>query len=930
MNTPIEPWKLTAYLLGELESDETEHIRAAIEADASLQSQLQELQSVIGRVQAALQHSDAEPCFTENQTIEIVDQIQLATASNVEAKKWDVSLSATDSDTQKRSVSRFSRSKFVGLAAMAASLLVVAYWIPRAFENKSQQQEIAHGQWAVDPVANDKRVPDSVWIDPNLPVLLPNRESVVLDTDGRQVEEQAQKKQLALSSSTVQFDPAGTPSFTAALDIQFHNNAFSGSAPAFNPPSSVEQNSTEKKLFDGRGLLHLKETVQDGENGAAKNEPTALAAGSVAAPVLAPEASQVASALGNPQPDSNAYAANPNTNWSDYVELQINESLAFHDKRIKDDHLNSNLLDEVSEVAGTKPSDKSITLLGSSSQDSLGRLPAINRLFANQPLETQPSPAGSEFSKATGTPLMLSVTPRIIIPEEEEAKVIGDRIVDDPTPAYGLNAPPKLLSSQLGDRYEPIIETPFASTEQTPLSTFSIDVDTASYSKVRQYLMQANQLPQPSAVRIEEMLNYFEYTYEGPKDEHPFASSMAITTCPWNEEHKLVRIGLQAKKIDVKQRAKANIVFLLDVSGSMDEPNKLPLVKQTISMLVRQLGENDRIAMVVYAGAAGCVLPSITGDRQSQILAALDDLNAGGSTNGGQGIELAYSIAREHFVPGGINRVILCTDGDFNVGTTSNDALIKLVQEQAKSKVFLTCLGFGMGNYNDSMLEQITNQGNGIYGMVDSALEARRMMVEQLAGTLVTVAKDVKIQIEFNPTKIASYRLIGYENRRLAKEDFNNDQKDAGEIGAGHRVTALYEIIPASSSPKEQLRYSSRLSPRGELQEPANQPNAQPTNPTLSKEWLSLSLRYKQPEADVSSKLEFFLTDEAVASSICDADFQWAGAVAEFGLLLRRSQLAPQASWDRMLQRARSSTAENAYRIECLEMMTKAKSLVGK
>ncbi len=901
MNTPIEPWMLTAYLLGELEPDETEMVRAAIETDSSLQIQLQDLQQVIGRVQSVLQHAETEPCLTEKQAAAISNQIQLATTSIDETKEPDISLSTKDNATRKSSAARFSRSKFFGLAAMAASLLLAVFLIPTAFKSRSNTPKVASVPSNFDSAKNKEIADRTVWVAPNLPVASPNGELAPKSSAERQIVESVVEAQLAQSSSATVSNPTATsPPIDAGLGTQFRNNSFSASAPPFHSPIANAQNSSVTTYSGGIELNPGKVAVQDSID-LQVNEPTPIVVGANAAPGGVTHNGAGVLVIRAPKPEASAYGSNQNaasTNNPSPIGL-----------------------------AGPPP----IVDLGGRSQVR------SNLAIANADLSNLQ--AGTSRVGIGGGTLMKTMTPRIIIAEEEEAKVTGK----DPDELGRARPTP----SQSGDRYEPIIETAFATTEQAPLSTFSIDVDTASYSKVRQYLMQANQLPQPNAVRIEEMLNYFEYDYEGPKDEHPFASNMAVTTCPWNEEHKLVRIGLQAKKMDVKQRAKANLVFLLDVSGSMDEPNKLPLVKQAISMLVRQLGENDRIAMVVYAGAAGCVLPSITGDKQAQILAALDDLNAGGSTNGGQGIELAYSIAREHFIPGGINRVILCTDGDFNVGTTSNDGLIKLVQEQAKSKVFLTCLGFGIGNYNDSMMEQISNQGNGIYGMVDSALEARRMMVEQLSGTLVTVAKDVKIQIEFNPAKIASYRLIGYENRRLAKEDFNNDQKDAGEIGAGHRVTALYEVIPTGLTPKEELRYGSRLSPRGELQDTADNPSPdQPTpdkvandrtdpknpiqpNSNLAKEWLTLKLRYKQPEADVSSKLEFFLTDEAVASSMTDADFLWAGAVAEFGLLLRRSQLAPQASWDRMIQRARSATGDNAYRIECLEMMTKAKSLAG-
>ena len=440
--------------------------------------------------------------------------------------------------------------------------------------------------------------------------------------------------------------------------------------------------------------------------------------------------------------------------------------------------------------------------------------------------------------------------------------------------------------------------------------------------------MEGNRLPSPSMVRIEEMVNYFEYEYAGPQDERPFAAHMNIDRCPWNTEHQLVRIGLQAKKLDAQKRVKANIVFLLDVSGSMNEPNKLPLVKKALSMLVNQLTENDRVAIVVYAGAAGCVLPSICGAEKQTILSSLDHLNAGGSTNGGQGIQLAYSIAKEHFIPGGANRVVLCTDGDFNVGVTGDDALVAMMQENAKSNIFLTCLGFGAGNYNDTMMEKISNKGNGVYGMIDNELEARRMMVEQLGGTLVTVAKDVKIQVDFNPAKVAGYRLIGYEDRRLANKDFDDDKKDAGEIGAGHRVTALYEVIPAGKwvgvNPPSQGEASKYL------QKPRAEPKveAPAVAEEYSSELLTLKVRYKEPEGIESTKQEFVLKErDRNDRPLMDRDMQWATSVAEFGLLLRRSEMAPQANWSDMLERATSSAGGDAYRLECLAMMRKARSM---
>ena len=476
-----------------------------------------------------------------------------------------------------------------------------------------------------------------------------------------------------------------------------------------------------------------------------------------------------------------------------------------------------------------------------------------------------------------------------------------------------------------GDRFDAIPETPFSSVAKDPLSTFSIDVDTASYSKLRQYVLENNVVPPASSIRIEEWLNYFDYQYPGPAGGEPFAAHMKMGDCPWNPNHKLVRVAIQAKKVANQERPKSNLVFLIDVSGSMADANKLPLVKRTLGLLTAQLREQDRVAIVVYAGASGCVLPSTSGVQKDQILGSINELQSGGSTNGGSGIELAYKIAKENFVPGGVNRVILCTDGDFNVGVTGTDALVSMMQEQAKSNIFLTCLGYGIGNYNDSMMEQISDKGNGTYAMVDSETEARRVMTEQLSGTLMTVAKDVKIQIEFNPAKVHSYRLIGYENRRLAAADFNNDKKDAGEIGAGHRVTALYEIVPVGQQDSipgaiDELRFS-----KAQKQEPSLA-----AEDAASKDWLLLKIRSKQPESSQSTKQEFVLGDDASQKAYEgeQSDFDWAVSVAEFGLLMRQSQLAPGMDWDKMLSRAMDSTASDPYRHECLTIMQRVRPIV--
>ena len=471
---------------------------------------------------------------------------------------------------------------------------------------------------------------------------------------------------------------------------------------------------------------------------------------------------------------------------------------------------------------------------------------------------------------------------------------------------------------QGGDKYDLIVENPFLAAKTNPLSTFSIDVDTASYSKTRMYLLEEGQLPPADAVRIEELVNYFVYHYAPPTDEHPFAVHAEVAQCPWTPAHRLVRIGIKGKEMPQQERPQSNLVFLLDVSGSMDQPNKLPLLKRGMKMLVDALRENDRVAIVVYAGAAGLVLPSTNGSDRQAILDALEQLQAGGSTNGGEGIQLAYQLALDNFIPGGTNRVILCSDGDFNVGTTSTSELVPLVEQHAQKNVFLTVLGFGMGNHNDAMLEQISNKGNGNYAFIDTDAEARKVLVEQLSGTLVTIAKDVKIQVEFNPAQVAAYRLIGYENRLLAAEDFNDDKKDAGDIGAGHTVTALYEVVPLGAE---------NSAPVGTVDPLRYQADKPLSEGAASGEMLTLKLRYKLPEASESSLLAFALTDGGQSFTAASPDFRFAAAVAAFGMLLRNSQHKGDASYDAVLEMATQALDDDreGYRKEFLYLTQRAK-----
>lgn len=470
--------------------------------------------------------------------------------------------------------------------------------------------------------------------------------------------------------------------------------------------------------------------------------------------------------------------------------------------------------------------------------------------------------------------------------------------------------------------YDHITENPFLKVNDNPLSTFSIDVDAASYSNMRRFINDG-QLPPAGAIRIEELINYFSYDYPQPKGDDPFGVNMEYAKCPWNNEHELVLVGLQGKKIPTENLPASNLVFLIDVSGSMDEANKLPLVQSSLKLLVDQMREQDKVALVVYAGNAGLVLPSTSGANKTKIKDAIDKLEAGGSTAGGAGIELAYKIAKENFVKDGNNRVILCTDGDFNVGASSDDALEKLIEEERKSNVFLTVLGYGMGNYQDAKMQKLADKGNGNHAYIDGINEAKKVLIKEFGGTLFTIAKDVKLQIEFNPDKVKSYRLIGYENRMLAKEDFNNDQKDAGELGSGHTVTALYEIVPVDAPNElinsvDALRYQ-----KVKKQKITNQ---------FTNEVMNVKLRYKEPTGDVSKLLQVPLTGNPISIDNTSANFRFAAAVASFGMLLRDSKYKGTGNFDLVQQLAKNAVGKDSegYRKEFLQIAENAALLKGK
>ncbi|TXK48902.1 DUF3520 domain-containing protein [Pontibacter qinzhouensis] len=502
-----------------------------------------------------------------------------------------------------------------------------------------------------------------------------------------------------------------------------------------------------------------------------------------------------------------------------------------------------------------------------------------------------------------------------------EMQVMAPAPVKHTTPVLQQNSEMVVTSRFNTEEYDAVHESIFLEATRNPLSTFSIDVDNASYSNVRRFL-NMGQKPPKDAVRVEELINYFTYDYPQPQGQEPFSVTTELSACPWNPQNQLLHIGLQGRSIPAENLPASNLVLLADVSGSMDEPAKLPLVKAGFKLLVEQLRPQDKVAIVVYAGAAGQVLAPTPGNQKAKILEAIENLHAGGSTAGGEGITLAYAIAQQHFIKGGNNRIILATDGDFNIGASSNADMERLIEQKRKSGVYLTVLGFGMGNYKDSKMEILANKGNGNYAYVDNLLEAKKVFVSEFGGTLFTIAKDVKLQLEFNPANVHAYRLIGYENRALKNEDFNNDAKDAGDLGAGHTVTALYEIVPAGAgtatttpAPVDALKYQ---------QAPAT------TAAANTGELLTLKLRYKHPDGDKSSLLQHTVQQQVIAGPNTSDNFRFSAAVASFGMLLRDSEFKGNATFASTLQLAEGARGKDkeGYRVEFINLV-KSMSLLS-
>ncbi|GAA3775188.1 vWA domain-containing protein [Flavobacterium ginsengiterrae] len=499
----------------------------------------------------------------------------------------------------------------------------------------------------------------------------------------------------------------------------------------------------------------------------------------------------------------------------------------------------------------------------------------------------------------------------VIVTKNEIYKDLSEKELDKK-----LNIIRPIPSEPTQEDYDTFVENAFESPKTAPLSTFSIDVDNASYTNIRRFLNNGQEVPK-DAVRVEEMVNFFKYNYPQPKDQHPFSINTEVSDSPWNSKNKILKIGLQGKNIPTNDLPASNLVFLIDVSGSMSDMNKLPLLKQSMKILVNELRPKDKVAIVVYAGAAGMVLKPTSGDEKKTIIDALDQLQAGGSTAGGAGIELAYKIAAENFIKNGNNRVILATDGDFNVGSSSNSDMEKLIEEKRKTGVFLTCLGYGMGNYKDSKMETLADKGNGNYAYIDNIQEANRFLGKEFKGSMFAIAKDVKIQIEFNPKQVQAYRLIGYENRKLRPEDFKNDAIDAGELGSNHTVTALYEIIPAGvksdylNVQPDELKYT----------------KTETSSNNYNSELATIKFRYKKPDGEKSIEMVQTIDNKSVALDKASDDLKFSSAVAWFGLKLRDSKLIADKSSDEILKLAKQGNSNDSegYKAEFIRLVETSK-----
>jgi Ca-activated chloride channel family protein len=919
--------RLTAYALGELDPTERETVERLLADSPEAQNAVREIRELAGLLKTELQHEPA-PELTAAQRSAILAGNVTGLAGNVTGLAGNVTGAAPRAEKPRRTGSRWI-SHFAALASMAA-LVAVATFLPAPRDRPSDQpsgyslgernrDHLDRMNWAVaqkesegvrdfeglqDDALSLSRDGRRFTPASSLSAGRPNQRDL-----GADVSKFSDGSSNGAVSDEVRFgeSESGKPASRRIAGKSYDRNAGNADQKVNDNDSGLGQPGVQRPEVLAKGMKHSQKG--DGERRDAPEEPVAsLKQRTESAPQSAPHFESEAKQATVMMRDGSA---------------KYNMPLGSSGKH-----------DKPGQAAGTSTAVSKPMARGSFVGGGAGGLGGAGNgggagWKRNLPAGGAAPLAEDEAQRSPRNRAVASFSPNDPARKDNESELreLGRKEVADHAELFlhaAIDAAPGT------EAYEPIVENLFQSSYEDPLSTFGIDVDTASYANVRRFLTQQRQLPPRNAVRIEELVNYFSYDYPQPADDRPFSVNVEAGRCPWNPANGLVRIGLKGRDIDRDKRPASNLVFLVDVSGSMQSENKLPLVKMGLNLLTQQMTETDKVAIVTYSDTAVQRLESTNGSNKTAINGVIDSLHAGGSTNGAGGIQLAYRAAVENFIAGGTNRVILCTDGDFNVGTTDDDQLVKLIQDQARTKVFFSVLGFGMGNLKDGKLEKLADKGNGQYAYIDSQNEARKVFVDDIAGTLVTIAKDVKLQIEFNPNQVSAYRLIGYENRVMAAQDFNNDAKDAGDIGAGHTVTALYETLPVGDAPRplvgDALRYRNVVVPK---------------DGGLANELLTVKLRYKLPEADTSTLLEVPVIDPkarvageagqagAPSAPRMTRDFNWAAGVAAFGMILRDSQFREQANFDMVLELAQGSLGDDksGRRREFIDLVKTAKAL---
>lgn len=917
--------RLTAFALGELPESERLAVEQWLEESAEARAALVEIQETIGLVKVELAAEPA-PALTTSQRQAI--EAQLVT-SQPEVSSQVVTVTTVRSDD------RVSLSwRWLSLGLTAAALVGIALVLPR-----DPQRD------ALGPVAtmqdNEK---DIVEVAMTVPQSQQFAEGLALDESGQS----RSLEKLTADTRSAPLHEAQTAGGFAGKQVAARPTADeSNKRSPYRVASKAEADrelSSETRLAQQpisdasrqKEREKLNEAVVAKGSGEAKvMRRSGIADDAPADPVVvtAPIAAGAAPAAAAPTEKAPAPKANLAKN------KQVASNAPTNGERMRTLNASKGAAARLEDEAKSKDAKFATTSRGVAAEARDGAAPSAGLAapgFGAGGMPTDAKPASG---------------PTSTVAKARRLSVLADGESGESKTQLALREDARKKLDQLSDRYEvlkesreqapnteayeAITENQFLVPQESPLSTFSIDVDSASYANMRRFLTQG-QLPPPSAIRVEELVNYFSYQYAQPADGQPFSVLADASPCPWSKDNYIARIGLKARDIDKAKRPPTNLVFLIDVSGSMGTPNKLPLVKRGMSLLVEEMTETDRISIVTYAGDAGLKLEPTTGNEQARIMTVIDGLASGGSTNGAAGINLAYEQALRHFNKEAANRVILCTDGDFNVGVSSDDELVKLIQAQAKTGVYLSIFGFGMGNLKDSKLEKLADKGNGHYGYIDDLNEARKVFNEELVGTLYTVAKDVKLQVEFNPLTVGAYRLIGYENRTLAAQDFNDDTKDAGEIGAGHTVTALYEIVPVGKWPKpsgvDPLKYAAadKAADR-KLSEAKEAAKKVPAD--VADDLFTVKLRYKLPDAETSVKtIDYVVDDIAGKKVVPSGDLMWAASVANFGMQLRHSKHAGNWTLDAIAETAGALVDgdRTGRRAEFVELVKKAAAINGR